>query len=789
LLELFRYAAFISYSSKDAAFARRLHLTLEGYRIPASLGEFKLTDHPRAKNRLYPCFRDREELASGHLGPAIEKALDDSSALIVVCSPNASDSPWVEKEIRYFESSRPTRIFAIIADGEPNASEHGDEGRECFPPAFRHAARKRAGEAPPEFVAGDARKGKDGWRNAWLKLVAGIIGEQLGKLTNRDAEARRKRALVFSVGGVALTAALLAILASIDDQAGRQALYEHGRRLVEREVLTSQVVVRQPNPSDEELIAIGADPMAPARFLLAAMRDRSNLLPGAAGAETALRQTPAGVSPVALLGTVTRFAFSHDGARLLTKDGDGAYTLRDGVTGRAIQALGVLGRDQLLRDDPWFHAFDFTDDARRLLTRDPDGIWRLRDGATGAVIAAMATNEDYAAFLPGSARAISITGNTYLLRNANDGRAIRPLGALRDLLPSSDGKRLVAVRPNNSAALLDGLTGAQVTSLGGVTNLGPVAHFSGDDATVLISGADRSNIVYDAQTGVPVTEFGQYGRYFLVQRAPHGPRMLTMAVNGSYELRETPSARPLATFTEVLDLEFSLDGTRVRKRSRANDTMIYDAQTGVRIDRIKGFVIGVSPTLERVVTYERDERSHSLRDPVSDAVLARLGARVERAEFSPDGALLMLVGQRSTMELHDGRTGALLFAAGAATDAKFSPDGGNIMLSSASRQAVLYHVGQRYTDSGAALRGAVCGASGDAIGSFSDAARRLSADASDRAIAERLRGRPRNPCDWRGLLSLDGWAQMLRYWAVRLGANWDYGEQECAGVQGFGCPG
>ena len=112
----YRYAAFISYSSRDEAFARRLIRGLESYQIPKSLGRFALTDSPNAINRLYPCFRDREELGSGDLGGAIERALSDSNILVVVCSPHAARSKWVDKEIRYFASlGRGNRIFAIIA--------------------------------------------------------------------------------------------------------------------------------------------------------------------------------------------------------------------------------------------------------------------------------------------------------------------------------------------------------------------------------------------------------------------------------------------------------------------------------------------------------------------------------------------------------------------------------------------------------------------------------------------------------------------------------------------------
>ncbi len=53
MAEPYRYAAFISYSSKDASFARRLHRALEGYGIPASLGKFDIIGGGK-KNRIYP---------------------------------------------------------------------------------------------------------------------------------------------------------------------------------------------------------------------------------------------------------------------------------------------------------------------------------------------------------------------------------------------------------------------------------------------------------------------------------------------------------------------------------------------------------------------------------------------------------------------------------------------------------------------------------------------------------------------------------------------------------------
>ena len=192
MAERYRYAAFVSYSSKDARFAQRLHRALERYRIPAQLGRFKLTGKAGKTNRVYPVFRDREELSAGDLGERIETGLREAAALIVVCSPNAAASPWVQKEIEFFiKLGRRDRIFAIIADDAPlKDKKRNDATPLCFPPAFRGDA-LQGGERAIEPLAADARPGKDGFRNAVLKVIAGLIGVTPGQIIDRDARERR----------------------------------------------------------------------------------------------------------------------------------------------------------------------------------------------------------------------------------------------------------------------------------------------------------------------------------------------------------------------------------------------------------------------------------------------------------------------------------------------------------------------------------------------------------------------------------------------------------------------
>lgn len=203
-----KYAAFISYSHADQASARWLHQALETYRLPKTLVGAE-TEFGPAPKKLPPVFRDRDELpASGDLGEKLRAALADSRFQIVLCSPKAAKSHWVNEEILTFKRLHGEyRTLAVILSGEP----YSGTDTECFPPALRfHLGPDGAlSDTPAEPIAADIRPGKDGKRLALLKLVAGIAGVPLDALARRDA-ARRQRRLIW-VTSASLTIALLTI--------------------------------------------------------------------------------------------------------------------------------------------------------------------------------------------------------------------------------------------------------------------------------------------------------------------------------------------------------------------------------------------------------------------------------------------------------------------------------------------------------------------------------------------------------------------------------------------------
>lgn len=200
------FCAFISYSHADERHAAWLQKALERWKVPRRLvgGEGRFGPIPE---RLGKVFLDRDELPSASsLTDEIQAALAASETLIVICSPAAARSRWVNEEIRSFKAlGKAQRVLAVIVSGEPWASDRADRtDEECFPEALRYAV-DDAGELSlerTELIAADLRPGKDGKQAALLKLVAGILGVGFDTLRQREAQRRQRRLLAVAAAAI-----------------------------------------------------------------------------------------------------------------------------------------------------------------------------------------------------------------------------------------------------------------------------------------------------------------------------------------------------------------------------------------------------------------------------------------------------------------------------------------------------------------------------------------------------------------------------------------------------------
>jgi tetratricopeptide (TPR) repeat protein len=200
-----RYRAFISYAHSDERWAKWLQTSLEQYRAPKKLGLQESVDEA-GSDRLFPIFRDRDELASSSdLSQSIQDALEKSDALLVVCSPDAAKSKWVNEEIRYFQGlGRGSDIFCLLIEGSPDPTA----AESAFPPALLQASN---GEALPEPLAADVRPNGDGKRGAMLKIAASLLKVGIDDLKQRDAQRQLKRHSLVAAGSMAIATVTLAL--------------------------------------------------------------------------------------------------------------------------------------------------------------------------------------------------------------------------------------------------------------------------------------------------------------------------------------------------------------------------------------------------------------------------------------------------------------------------------------------------------------------------------------------------------------------------------------------------
>ena len=198
------YFAFISYKSEDVEWAIWLQHELEHYHLPASFN-----GRSDVRQDLRPVFRDINELSAGNLPKQIKQALEHSQNLIVICSPQAAKSTWVNQEVESFiTSGRVDRIFPFIVEGcSPS---------EFFPPALFGLPKDE------ERLGGDV--GKNGRDVAFVKIVAGMLGVSFDALWNRyEKEKAEKSRLTSQTDGY--IAQLLALEALPKDLANPDRPY------------------------------------------------------------------------------------------------------------------------------------------------------------------------------------------------------------------------------------------------------------------------------------------------------------------------------------------------------------------------------------------------------------------------------------------------------------------------------------------------------------------------------------------------------------------------------------
>lgn len=169
-----KFDVFISYSHDDERIAERLSKRIRRYKTPRGV---------KRRGRPLVVFRDVERLtAYSELSDALAERIEQAANMVVLCSPAAVASEYVDQEVKTFIENRgDASVILVLVDGDPENS---------FTPTI--SARYKE----PLYI--DLRpcpgyfRNRERFREGALRIIAALLGVDYADLTRED-ERRRNR--------------------------------------------------------------------------------------------------------------------------------------------------------------------------------------------------------------------------------------------------------------------------------------------------------------------------------------------------------------------------------------------------------------------------------------------------------------------------------------------------------------------------------------------------------------------------------------------------------------------
>lgn len=235
--------AFISYSRQDRAFAVLLEKTLRAYRPPKGVTAPK--DHLRI-------FRDESDFTGTDYFPAIDVHLGQSRKLILLCSPAARASRFVDDEVRRFIQLRgAANVIPLLLRGRPNNEvKPGQEADAAFPQALCDGLQMPLATSYVGFEPNRHKVAKGPFQGAWYALLANLYDVMRSEIEDRDRKRRtRQRRVAGSVAALVIVLALAGGTASyrwkLDEEAKFAAERAQAARIAQEEWRVSRARARQ----------------------------------------------------------------------------------------------------------------------------------------------------------------------------------------------------------------------------------------------------------------------------------------------------------------------------------------------------------------------------------------------------------------------------------------------------------------------------------------------------------------------------------------------------------------
>ena len=527
-----RYDAFISYSH-----------AADGRLAPALQAGLQRLARPWYRPRALRVFRDDTGLAvNPALWDSIAAALDSSRFFIVLLSPDAAASPWVNREIEQWLATKdPMAVLPVLTEG--TLVWGGADTSTALPPALRGPFTEEPRHLDLRWAReeGQLDLSNGRFREAVADLAAPLHGIPKDELEGEDLrQHRRTRRL--ARGAVALLAVLLAVslvagvLAVVNarDADRNAARAEREATVATARRLAAEAVARAGTAPDQALLlaleARRLEDSAESRSALLTVLQRTSRLEhlktdlGAGETVAGLSEDAATVAVADTEGRVRLFdATSDEEVAHFSTDQQGPVEVEFGPDGRTVATTSDDHSVRIWRDGAPVtapltghgypvRAADFSPDGRLLATYDAFGLSVVWDTSTGQVVTRlpeMDVGPDQAiAFSPdGTSLALSGLGTTVFDLGSRRARFEMPAHALAadvTVAFSADGAWLaVDSGAFDAVEVWDLGSGRMVRTLPSGTTVVRSLAFS-PDGTRLAQGSDDGAVtVWDLSAGEP----------------------------------------------------------------------------------------------------------------------------------------------------------------------------------------------------------------------------------------------------------------------------------------------
>lgn len=212
-----KYFAFISYSRRDKKAAEWLQWKIEHFRYPPRLvPDDRKPEHGKYVRKV---FLDKNELEVDResFKRDIERSLENSRHLILLCSKNSAGSRWVREEVEHFLDAHArdfSLVVPVILDGETPEdifSGYLGEYREAF--ESRNLPDMRPSEGEPK---------KRAWEEGLIKILSYVLGVPHTRIYDRF-KAEKARTLRIRTALALLAAASISGVSYLAYRAQKEA--------------------------------------------------------------------------------------------------------------------------------------------------------------------------------------------------------------------------------------------------------------------------------------------------------------------------------------------------------------------------------------------------------------------------------------------------------------------------------------------------------------------------------------------------------------------------------------